>query len=291
MATARQRFRELLASNRSIAAAPIFDPLSARIADMQGWEVCKLSGSFGKFANLAVPDGVNLANMSDLVDLCFRINRVSDACLIVDADDGGGNALNVARTVRELEAAGVCAIEIEDNAVPVAFGQAERRHALMLSEAEQVGKLEAAVAARRDADTVIVARTSALSELPRDEALARIHAYSQTGAEALMFPELPGGAEDLTDIAAVTELPVFVLGLAPEVVRDEALLERARVRVRFLPHLPYRMAIKAISDAYRHLEEVGSIDGKQASVAPEELLRALDRTGPMKRWQERFVKN
>lgn len=291
MATARQRFRAILRRDRCTAAAPIFDPLSARIADMHGWEVCKLSGSFGKFANLAVPDGVPLANISDLVDVCWRINRVSDACLIVDADEGGGNALNVARTVRELEAAGACAIEIEDNLVPQTFGQTERRHALMLSETEQVGKLQAAVAARRDPDTVVVARTSALSELPRDEALARISAYSATGAEALMFPELPDAASDLPDIARSTHLPIFVLGLAPDILRDAALLGEARVRIRFLPHLPYRMAIKAIADAYAHLKAGGQMEDLNERIASEPFLRELDRTAAMQAWQDRFVRN
>ncbi len=287
---ARQKFQKLIQRQACTAAAPIFDPLSARIADMQGWEVAKLSGSFGKFANLAVPDAVNLTNMSDLVDLCQRIGRMSESCLIVDADDGGGNALNVARTVRELEAAGACAIEIEDNAVPQCFGQAERRHSLMLSEEEQVGKLRAAVAARRDPDTVIVARTSALSELPRDEALRRLKSYSQTGAQALMFPELPNGAGDFADIASSTDLPIFVLGLAPEVIRDAALLESAKVRIRFLPHLPYRMAVKAIADAYESLRAMESVDGLLAASAPDALLRKLDRTEEMIAWQERFVR-
>lgn len=290
MLSTRKKFNDILCRNSCVAAAPIFDPLSARIADMQGWDVSKLSGSFGKFANLAVPDGVNLSNMSDLVDICQRITRVSDNCLIVDADDGGGNALNVARTVRELEAAGVCAVEIEDNAVPRSFGEAIRRHSLMLSEEEQVGKLRAAVVARRDQDTVIVARTSALSELPRDEALRRLKAYSDTGAQALMFPELPNERQDLVDIASATQLPIFVLGLSPEVIQDEVLLARSRVRIRFLPHLPYRMAVKAIDDAYRNLQSLPSVDHLLEQSASSEQLRKLDRTDEMKSWQERFVR-
>ena len=291
MTNAHKRFRAILNRSGCTAAAPIFDPLSARIADMKGWEVCKLSGSFGKFANLAVPDGIALSNMSDLVDTCWRISRVCDACLIVDADEGGGNALNVARTVRELEAAGACAIEIEDNRVPQRFGEADRRHALMLSEEEQVGKLRAAVAARRNGDTVIVARTSVLSELPRDEALRRIRAYSETGAEAIMLPELPNGAADLPDVAGSTHLPLFVLGLSPETVADVALLEAVRLRIRFLPHLPYRMAIKAIADALDHLRtetESGEMKDREAS---EGFLRALDRTNEWQSWQDRFVRS
>ncbi|MDQ6436972.1 isocitrate lyase/PEP mutase family protein [Mesorhizobium sp. LHD-90] len=289
MVTSVTRFRDILRADNCVAAAPIFDPLSARVAEMLGWQVSKLSGSFGKFANLAVPDGIPLSNMSDLVDVSRRITRISDTCLIVDADEGGGNALNVLRTVRELEAAGVCAIEIEDNLVPRTFGEAERRHSLMLSEEEQVGKLRAAVDAKRNADTVVVARTSALEELPRDAAMARIRAYSQTGAEALMFPALPNGAQDLKDIATATDLPIFVLGLDASVVADTALLRACRVKVRYLPHLPYRTAVQAMIEAYQHLENNSDSSGFGRPQASEERLRQLDRSHEMREWQERFV--
>ena len=157
------------------------DPLSARIAHLLDYEVCFLSGSVGKAANLGVPDMV-LSNMSDLVDHCRRITRIADVSLMVDGEDGFGNAVNVARTVRELEAAGVAAIEIEDNIAPVQFNGADRG---LVSQAEQVGKLEAAVAARTDPTTVIVARTAALAYCALDEALDRMQAYAQTGAEVL----------------------------------------------------------------------------------------------------------
>ena len=106
MPNARELFREVLSRPNCTLAANIFDPLSARLAEMIGYEICVLSGSVGKSANLAAPDLV-VANMSDVVDHCRRITRVCDAALLVDAEDGFGNAVNVARTVRELEAAGV----------------------------------------------------------------------------------------------------------------------------------------------------------------------------------------
>ena len=143
-------------------AANIFDPLSARIAHMLDYEVCFLSGSVGKVANLGVPDIV-LYNMSDAVDHCRRITRMADVSLMVDGEDGFGNAVNVVRTVKELEAAGVSAIEIEDNIAPVRFNAEDPG---LHSKEEQVGKLEAAVAARTDPTTVIVARTAALTYCP-----------------------------------------------------------------------------------------------------------------------------
>src|ERR1700691_3132679 len=115
MSVTSVRFRELLAKGGCISAAPIFDPLSARIADILGWEVAKLSGSVAKAANLALPDIVSVAIPTDLAAICRRIVAVTGMSLVVDADDAGPTVLNVVHTVQELEAAGVCAIEIEDN--------------------------------------------------------------------------------------------------------------------------------------------------------------------------------
>jgi 2-methylisocitrate lyase-like PEP mutase family enzyme len=171
MMTARERFRQLIASDTCHLAAPIFDPLSARIAEFQGWEVAKLSGSVAKFANLAIPDGIALSNISDLVDVCWRIQRVANLCLIADADDGGQHAIAVARTVRELEATGVCAIEIEDVRVPTHLASkhegtqqepaASEAHSYpdLIHLDEQVNKLKAAGSSSLDklnqADIVI----------------------------------------------------------------------------------------------------------------------------------------
>jgi len=93
MSLVRERFRAVLSGSACVLAANIFDPLSARIADMLGYQVCVLSGSAGKVANLGVPDIV-LSNMSDVVDHCRRITRIAEVSLMVDAEDGFGNAVN-----------------------------------------------------------------------------------------------------------------------------------------------------------------------------------------------------
>ena len=294
MAPARERFRSILARRACVPAAPVFDPLSARIAEVQGWEVCKLSGSVAKFASLAVPDGIPLANMSDLADICQRISRAADVCLIVDADEGGGNALTVRRTVGDLEAAGVCAIEIEDNLIPARFpepGQTVRRHAEMIPLAEQVGKLRAAVAARRDPATMIVARTSALDEEPLSEALERIRAYSETGAEALMFPNVPRGRADIEAVSKITRLPLFVLRLPREAEADAAWLTRHNVLIRYVGQAPYAMAVKAIYDGFAHLKEGGAPDALKDRLASPEILRAVDRTEEFRKWQRDYLKD
>jgi oxaloacetate decarboxylase len=274
MSDVRERFRRVLARPTCTLAANIFDPLSARIAHLLEYDVCVLSGSVGKVANLAVPDVV-LSTMPDVVDHCRRITRIADVSLMVDAEDGFGNAVNVIRTVKELEAAGVSGIEIEDNVVPKRFHVA---HPGLVSTAEQVGKLKAAIAARTDPTTVIVARTSALAECSLDEALARIRAYASTGAEALMLVGVHRGRPDLEAVHAATPLPLCVLNPPADVRNDLRFLAATGVRILMLGNPTFAVAIKAIYDSLKHLKDGGALEELQNRQASQDFLRAVNRT-------------
>jgi carboxyvinyl-carboxyphosphonate phosphorylmutase len=285
MSHVRERFRSVLARPTCTLGANIFDPLSARIAHMLGYEVCVLSGSVGKVANLAVPDTV-LSNMSDVVDHCRRITRIADVSLMGDAEDGFGNAVNVVRTVQEMEAAGVSAIEIEDNVVP---RQSNVANPGLVSKAEQVGKLKAAVAARRDPTTVIVARTSALAECPLEEALDRIRAYADTGAEALMLVGAHRGQADIEAVRQVTALPLCVLSPSPDVRNDRDFLAAHGVRILMLGNPTFAVAVKAIYDSLKHLRDGGALEVLQDRQAAQDLLRAVNRTDEFKQQQQDYV--
>jgi len=286
MSRVREQFRSVLARPTCTLAANIFDPLSASIAHMLEYEVCVLSGSVGKVANLGVPDGV-LSNMSDVVDHCRRITRIADVSLMVDAEDGFGNAVNVARTVREMEAAGVSAIEIEDNFVPKQFGV---ENPGLISKEGQVGKLQAAVAARTDPTTVIVARSAALGLTPLDEALDRIQAYSQTGAEALMLTGSSSRAQ-LEAVHRVTALPICVLSPPADIRNDPAFLAATGVKILMLGNPTFAVAVKAIFDSLRHLKEGGSLEELGDRQAPADLLRSVNRTDEFLRWQEQYLRS
>ena len=287
MSLARERFRSVLARPACTLAANIFDPLSARIAHLLGYEVCVLSGSVGKVANLGAPDIV-LSSMSDVVDHCRRITRISDITLMVDAEDGFGNAVNVIRTVREMEAAGVSAIEIEDNVVPKQFNLSNPG---LVSTEEQVGKLRAAVAARTDPTTVIVARTAALGNCPLDEALDRIRAYSDTGAEALMVVGMPRGRADIEAIHQVTSLPLCLLSPPPEARNDTDFLAANGVRILMLGNPTFAVAVKAVHDALKHLQDGGALEALDESQASPELLRAVNRTDEFIQAQEEYLRD
>ncbi len=285
MSHVREQFRSVLSRPTCPLAANIFDQLSASLAQLLGYEVCVLSGSVGKAANLAVPDLV-LSNMSDVVDHCRRIIRSADVSLMVDAEDGFGNAVNVIRTVREMEAAGVSGIEIEDNAVPKQFNVSNPG---LVSQAEQVGKLKAAVAARTDPITVIIARTSALAECPLSEALDRIRAYSDTGAEALMLVGAYRGRSDIEAVHQVTTLPLCVLNPPPDVRNDPDFLAAHGVRILMLSNPTFAVAVQAIYDSLKHLKDGGSLEALQDRQASQDLLRAVNRTDEFMQQQQTYV--
>ena len=286
MTTARERFRQVISRDTCTLAANIFDPLSAHIAQMLEYEVCVLSGSVGKVSNLGVPDIV-LANMSDVVDHCRRITRMGGATLMVDAEDGFGNAVNVIRTVKEMEAAGVAAIEIEDNFVPRQFNVANPG---LVSKAEQVGKLKAAVAARNDPATVIVARSAALGERPLDEALDRIAAYSETGAEAVMLTGIKS-SEQIEAAHRATPLPLCVLNPPVEARNNPTFLAANGVRILMLGNPTYAVAVQAIYDSLKHLKDGGAMEELTGRQAPPELLRSVNRTEHFIGLQEEYLRS
>src|SRR3974377_637986 len=152
----RQRFRAVLAGNACVHPGSVFDPISARIAEELGFEIGMFAGSIASFTVLGVLVLIVLT-LTEFAEQAYRINRAGKLPLLVDADHGYGNALNVMRTVQELETAGVAAMCIEDTLLPRAYG--EKRPSLISLE-EGVGKMRAALAAREDASFVIVGRTS-----------------------------------------------------------------------------------------------------------------------------------
>jgi carboxyvinyl-carboxyphosphonate phosphorylmutase len=154
----RERFRSLLESGSCYCPASVFDPISARIAQNIGYEAAMLAGSVASMTALGAPDLI-LLTLTEFAEQAYRISRAATLPLIVDADHGYGNALNVMRTVEELEAAGVAALTIEDTLVPAAFGSTGKSALIPIEEG--IGKMKAALSARSDAGLVVIGRTSA----------------------------------------------------------------------------------------------------------------------------------
>ena len=153
----RERYRAHISGNECLHPGSVFDAISARIAEELGFEIGMFAGSIGSFSVLGNPDLI-LLTLTEFAQQAYRINRAGKLPLMVDADHGYGNALNVMRTIQELETAGVAGIMIEDTVLPRQFG--EKSPCLTTIE-EGIGKMRAALAAREDKALVIIGRTSA----------------------------------------------------------------------------------------------------------------------------------
>jgi len=180
----RERFRALLADKSCVHPGSVYDAISARIAEDLGFEVGMFSGSVGSMAVLGAPDLVVLT-LSEFAAQAYRICRAGNLALLVDADHGYGNALNVRRTVEELETAGICAMSIEDTVLPRPYGPSGKP--TLSSIEEGVGKMKAALSARQDKRLVIAGRTSALAIAGVDEAIKRARAYEAAGVDAVFL--------------------------------------------------------------------------------------------------------
>ena len=194
--TLRQRL-----SRPPILIAPgIYDPLTALIAEQAGFEALYVSGAAIAYTRLGRPD-IGLVSMSEVVDTVALIRDRVRAHLVVDADTGYGNALNVERTVRLLERAGANAIQIEDQYFPKRCGHLDDK--VLIPAAEMVGKIKAATDARNSRETLIIARTDAVAVEGFERAIARAGLYREAGADVL-FVEAPRKREELARIGAST---------------------------------------------------------------------------------------
>ncbi|RBM21331.1 carboxyvinyl-carboxyphosphonate phosphorylmutase [Prauserella sp. PE36] len=193
----RARLRELLTAGEPLVAPGSYDALSARLVEQAGFHVVYLTG-FGTSASLIGRPDVGLLSGSEMVDNASRIVAAVDVPVIADADTGYGNAINVVRTVRAYEQAGVSGIHLEDQVTPKKCGHMSGK--AVISREEMTGKLRAAVAARQDPDFVLIARTDAAAVHGLDDAIDRAKAYADAGADVL-FVEAPTSEESIERVA------------------------------------------------------------------------------------------
>jgi carboxyvinyl-carboxyphosphonate phosphorylmutase len=278
----RQRFRALLAGDRCIHPGSVFDPISARIAEDLGFELGMFAGSTASLTVLGAPDLIVLT-LSEFAGQAYRINRAGNLPLLVDADHGYGNALNAKRTVEELETAGVSALSLEDTDLPTPYGTAKPR---LISIAEGVGKMKAALAGRQDPALCIAGRTGAVSITGLDDAIARGKAYEEAGVDALFFVGVRTRAE-LDALSAATRVPLILGGGSPELA-DLAYLGARRVRVALQGHQPFAAAVKAVHDTLKALKD-GTSPGKLTGVADAELMKRVTRDADYGRWTKDFL--
>lgn len=271
----REALRAILAGSRCIRPASVYDAISVRIAEDLGFEVGMLGGSVASLAVLGDPD-VALITLTEFADQIRRMSRAGSLPFLVDADHGYGNALNVRRTVEELEAAGTAGLTIEDTLLPQAFGEAK---AQVISLEEGVGKMRAALDARSEPSLVIVGRTGAASITSVEDAIGRGKAYEAVGVDALMFTGVKT-RRDLEALAAATTLPI-VLGNPTEDMTDWDFLERQRVRIAVQGHAPIAAATQAVYETLKAVRE-GASPKQLKGVAPADLMNRITRDALVK---------
>jgi len=245
----REKLRSILTGPRCIRPGSVYDAVSIRIAEDLGFEVGMFGGSVASLAVLGDPD-IALITLTELAEQMRRMSRAAALPVLVDADHGYGNALNVRRTVQELEAAGAAGLTIEDTLLPQAFGEAKTE---LISLEEGIGKMKAALDGRSDPSLVIMGRTGAASITSLGDAIVRARAYESTGVDALFLTGIKSRVE-LEAIAAETTLPI-VLGGAPEDMSDLDYLRDKRVRIALQGHAPFAAATQAVYDTLKALRE------------------------------------
>ena len=266
----RDALRGILAGKRCARPASVYDAISVRIAEDLGFEVGMFGGSVASLAVLGDPD-IALITLTELAEQMRRMSRAAALPVLVDADHGYGNAMNVRRTVQELEVAGAAGLTIEDTLLPQAFGVAKPQ---LISLEEGVGKLRAALEARSDPALVIIGRTGAAGVTDVADAIARAKAYEATGVDALFFTGIKTRA-DLDAVASATHLPI-VLGSPSEQMTDWDYLAGQRVRIAVQGHAPIAAATQAVQDTLHAIHE-GIAPKDLKSLASVELMRRVSR--------------
>lgn len=278
----RERMRAILSGSTCIRPGSVYDAVSIRIAEDLGFEVGMFGGSVASLAVLGDPD-IALITLPELAEQMRRMSRAAALPVLVDADHGYGNALNVRRTVQELETAGAAGLTIEDTLLPRAFGETGTQ---LISLEEGVGKMKGALDGRSDPALVIMARTGAASVTSLDDAIARAKAYEATGVDALFFTGIKARAE-LEAISAATRLPI-VLGGTPDDLNDPGYLAGQRVRLALQGHAPFAAATLAVYETLKALRE-GTAPKHLKGLASSELTNRVTREASTKARSAAFL--
>ena len=281
--------RERLSQPPIVVAPGVYDALTALIAEQAGFRTLYVSGAAIAYSKLARPD-IGLVSMSEVANTVALIRDRVGADLIVDADTGYGNALNVQRTVRLFERAGAGAIQLEDQDFPKRCGHLDDK--TLISAAEMVGKIKAAVDARHSRETLIIARTDAVAVEGFDAALARARLYCEAGAD-ILFVEAPREKDQLARIARSLGQQVPLLanmvegGKTPPLSAPE--LQSLGFALVIFPGAIVRVLAKAAGEFYASLAAHGSSEPYRARMFDFEALNKLIGTPEMLELGKRYA--
>jgi len=256
--TGAQQIRDAVAAD-TVLMPGVYDALTARIAARVGFDVVFISGYSVSAARLGEPD-FGFLTQTDMVEAARAVCRVSDAPVIVDADTGYGNAVNVLRAVRDLQDAGAAGVFLEDQVWPKKCGHMAGKR--VVDTAEHAAKIRAAVDARGDRDLFVVARTDARQPLGVEEAIERCLAYKEAGADAL-FVEAPQSVDELARVAEALPAPLVAnmveRGVTPHLSRSE--LRDLGFALIVCPLAALYAATRAVTDVLTELRDEETTSG------------------------------
>ena len=263
--TQARKLRELLAGEELIVAPGVYDGISAALVGKLGFQAAYMTGAAVCASGFGLPD-IGLVTLTEMADRARVLAGLLEIPLVADADTGYGSPINVVRTVREYEQAGVAAIQLEDQVFPKRCGHLAGKDVI---DAERFAiTLQAALEARQDPDTVIIARTDARAPLGIEEAIARARRYAEVGADVI-FVEAPESVEEIEQIAAQVDAPLLLNvvpgGRTPELPHDR--LAELGYRIAIHPGAALAAVVPAAVEALSGLhDQTPSLD---VSVGPE----------------------
>lgn len=249
--------RALLRGDAIVVAPGCFNALSALLIEQAGFPAIYVSGAALAGNFLGYPD-IGLATMSEVLENARHVVQVTTLPVICDIDTGYGNAMNVIRTIREFESAGVAGAQLEDQVMPKKCGHTEGKQ--LIPMAEMVQKIKAAVDARRDPDFVLIARTDAIAVTGLDDAMARANAYREAGAD-ILFVEAPRTVEEMRTITRSVpgpHLANMVEGGGKTPVLPARELQAIGYKIAIYPVSLWMASIKAMQEVLTVLKEDGT---------------------------------
>ena len=254
----RRKFRAGLESGSLQRFPGAFNPLSAKLIERQGFDGVYISGAVLS-ADLGLPD-IGLTSVTEVAGRAQQIARMTELPTLVDADTGFGEPMNAARTVQLLEDAGAAGMHLEDQVNPKRCGHLDGKDVVEADIA--VRRIKAAVAARRDPDFVIAARTDAAAVNGLDDAIDRAKAYADAGAD-LIFPEAMRGPSDFEAMRAALDVPILanMTEFGKSELLDAQTLADIGVNLVIYPVTLLRLAMKAAENGLRALADQGTQQG------------------------------
>ena len=291
----REQFRAILAGDKCVRPAPVHDAISAVMAEDLGFEIGFMPGPIAQATLLAAPNHhIVPMTLSELAEHCRHMCRATTSISIfVGAKHGFGNALNVMRTVEELEDAGVSCLLIDDMVEPIPFGSEMRGSSGHLTVAESqlvpleehLGRMKAALAARQDPSMVITVRCSGIPVEGAPEAIRRVKAYEKLGVDGILLDGIT--SEALEAVHAETKLPLMVGQQGDQY--DNQFLAANGVRMGQAGNLTFRASVKAMYDTLKALREGKTTADLAPTLISPELLARATRQEQYNEWFKNFM--